>query len=86
MSKSIFSFRKKNDSFLHRKRMSPRKLLFAQGTVFPRAVFNPPRVGLYIPSEARAVTETQGGVKDRPRIHFCLSKKQLPRLVHPFLI
>ena len=53
----------KNDTFLHRKRISPRKLFLAQGKVFPRAVFNPPRVGLYIPSEARAVIETQGGLK-----------------------
>ena len=52
-----------NDTFLHRKRISPRKLFLAQGKVFPRAVFNPPRVGLYIPSEARAVIETQGGLK-----------------------
>ena len=51
------------DTFLHRKRISPRKLFLAQGKVFPRAVFNPPRVGLYIPSEARAVIETQGGLK-----------------------
>ena len=52
-----------NDTFLHRKRISPRKLFLGQGKVFPRAVFNPPRVGLYIPSEARAVIETQGGLK-----------------------
>ena len=39
-------------TFLHRKWISPRKLFLAQGKVFPRAVFNPPRVGLYIPSEA----------------------------------
>ena len=54
--------RLENDTFLNRKRMSPRKLFLAQGKVFPRAVFNPPRVGLYIPSEARAVIETQGGL------------------------
>ena len=53
----------KNDTFLHWKRMSLRKLFLVQGKVFPRAVFNPPRVGLYIPSEARAVIETQGGLK-----------------------
>ena len=41
-----------NVTFLHRKWNSPRKLIPAQGKVFPRAVFNPPRVGLYIPSEA----------------------------------
>ena len=35
-----------NDTFLHRKRISPRKLFLAQGKVFSRAVFNPPRVGL----------------------------------------
>ena len=57
----IHSF--ENDTFLHRKRISPRKLFLGQGKVFPRAVFNPPRVGLYIPSEARAVIETQGGLK-----------------------
>ena len=51
------------DTFLHRKRISTRKLFLGQGKVFPRAVFNPPRVGLYIPSEARAVIETQGGLK-----------------------
>ena len=50
-----------NDTFLHRKRISPRKLFLAQGKVFPRAVFNPPRVGFAASSEARAVIETQGG-------------------------
>ena len=57
----LLRFSRKNDTFLHRKRISPRKLFLGQGKVFPRAVFNPPRVGLYIPSEARAVIETQGG-------------------------
>ena len=59
----MYSVHSKNDTFLHRKRISPRKLFLGQGKVFPRAVFNPPRVGLYIPSEARAVIETQGGLK-----------------------
>ena len=52
-----------NDTFLHRKRISPRKLFLGQGKVFPRAVFNPPRVGFAASSEARAVIETQGGLK-----------------------
>ena len=51
------------DTFLHRKRISPRKLFLGQGKVFPRAVFNPPRVGFAASSEARAVIETQGGLK-----------------------
>ena len=50
-------------TFLQWKRISPRKLFPAQGKVFPRAVFNPPRVGLAASSEARAVIETQGGLK-----------------------
>ena len=36
----------KNDTFLHRKRISPRKLFLAQGKVFPRAVSNPPWVSI----------------------------------------
>ena len=40
--------------------MSTRKFFPAQAKVFPRAVFNPSRVGLYIPSKPRAVIETQG--------------------------
>merc|ERR1739836_361236 len=55
----------KNDTFLHRKRISPRKLFLGQGKVFPRAVFNPP-------SEARAVIETQGGLKTARGYSFVL--------------
>ena len=37
-----------------------KKFIPAQKKVYPWAVFNPSRIGLYIPSEARAVIETQG--------------------------